>query len=629
MSPAHSSIGTRRGRARFAWSLVVLLGAGGCRIGYDLYGTSSASAGVHVPEGGEAGATESGGDADVDATGLGGSSIAPDAGTDADAEAGEPFDGSGDAGADEEAPVRIPIGCKAGALGIIPFTGSLPVLTPGVWKNISPASVPFGADPHALISANAMAMDPCNPATLYVTVGGYNDQSWAFITGGLFKSTDGGSSWAQMGSFTQPGNVRVDPTDPQHLYLGDTVWGSTPGFYVSKDGGKTWAIPQGFLDFAAASLGGNKDVLGIEPDPTDFKHVLVTSSYGWDGCTGGCNAGIAETFDGGDTWTYHKPLAEWAGSGEWSVQFLFSPELGLGDTKTWLFGTKYKGYYRTTDSGTTWAKVAGASPVGAGQIYYTATGVLYASGNQFLQRSTDNGATFANACGMGGYQAVIGDGDLLYSGFTGRTGNLMLVSPEDDGLIWEAQSSQQLIDGPHKLVLDPNSGILYAAMGLGGVFAFQISETWPRVTRPADNPATTSAGLAYAYYEGTWAALPDFGALTPVASGTNANFDMTPAVRTDNFGLRFTGYIDIPTDGTYTFFTRSDDGSKLFIGNTLVVENDLTHTAQEHLGRIRLQAGKHAIRVEYFDTTLFPFVEVRYAGPSVAKQLVPDAVLFH
>jgi hypothetical protein len=613
--------------------LFALIGVGACRIGYDRYGTSSVTTGVLVPEGGATGGSDSGGaagaggGADADASGSDGPPVTEDGGAEADV--GGAADASSDAGPDAPDVLRIPIGCKAGAAGIIPFTGSLPVLTPRVWKNVSPAMVPFGADPHALIGASAIAMDPCNPATLYVTVGGYNDQTWQPITGGLFKSTDGGSSWAQMGSFTQPGNVRVDPSDPQHLYLGDTTWGSTPGFWVSKDGGSTWAIPQGFRDFAVASLGGNKDVLGIEPDPTDFKHVLVSSSYGWDGCTGGCNAGIAETFDGGDTWTYHKPLAEWAGTGEWSVHFLYSPALGLGDNKTWLFGTKYHGYYRTTDSGSTWAQVAGASTVGAGQIYYTAAGILYASGNQFLQRSPDNGATWTNACGMGGYQAVIGDGDMLYTGFTGRTGLPVIVSPEDDGLNWEGQSSQVFDDGPLELVLDHNSGILHSAMGRAGVWALKVSETWPRVARAADNPPNTSAGLAYSYYEGAWTQLPDFGALTPIASGTNANFNMTPAVRTDNFGLRFTGYIDIATEGTYTFFTRSDDGSKLTIGSTLVVDNDLTHAAEEHLGRIGLKAGKHAIRVEYFDTTLFPFVEVRYAGPGVAKQLVADAVLFH
>ena len=83
----------------------------------------------------------------------------------------------------------------------------------------------------------------------------------------------------------------------------------------------------------------------------------------------------------------------------------------------------------------------------------------------------------------------------------------------------------------------------------------------------------------------------------------------------------------VPTTGLYTFFTTSDDGSRLFIGDTLVVENNGVHGSQERSGVIGLQAGKHAFRVEYFEATGSATLAARYQGPGIAKQIIPNAAL--
>src|SRR3712207_6465735 len=113
--------------------------------------------------------------------------------------------------------------------------------------------------------------------------------------------------------------------------------------------------------------------------------------------------------------------------------------------------------------------------------------------------------------------------------------------------------------------------------------------------RKPENPTATASGLQYEYYEGTWSSLPDFNTLPAVKTGTNPAFDLSPRNRNHNFGFRYRGYVNIPTDGLYTFYTSSDDGSRLYIGSTLVVENDGLHAARETSGRIGLRAGKHAI----------------------------------
>jgi hypothetical protein len=82
----------------------------------------------------------------------------------------------------------------------------------------------------------------------------------------------------------------------------------------------------------------------------------------------------------------------------------------------------------------------------------------------------------------------------------------------------------------------------------------------------------------------------------------------------------------------------SDDGSTLWIGpassggyagtSTLVVNNDWLHSKRERSGTIALTAGKHRIRVEFFEKGGGEVLEVRWEGPGISKQLVPDNALW-
>lgn len=154
------------------------------------------------------------------------------------------------------------------------------------------------------------------------------------------------------------------------------------------------------------------------------------------------------------------------------------------------------------------------------------------------------------------------------------------------------------------------------------------SPTTCTTLRNADNPSNAIAGLNYKYYEGTWDNLPNFDNLTAVKTGTTAGFDLSIRNRDDNFGLVFTGYINVPTDGEYTFYTTSDDGSKLYIGSNEVVSNDGLHGLQENSGKICLKAGKHSIKVTFFENSGGEALEVRYEGPAISKKLVPNSELY-
>ena len=149
----------------------------------------------------------------------------------------------------------------------------------------------------------------------------------------------------------------------------------------------------------------------------------------------------------------------------------------------------------------------------------------------------------------------------------------------------------------------------------------------PVSLRTPENPANTVNGLDYKYYEGTWNSLPDFASLTAVKSGTASGFDLSVRNQNDYFGAVFSGYVDVPTDGEYTFYTSSDDGSQLYIGSTLVVNNDGLHGIQERSGKIGLKAGKHTIRVSFFEKTGGESLSVQYASSTITKKTIPASAL--
>ncbi|MFA5292182.1 MAG: glucoamylase family protein [Phycisphaerae bacterium] len=135
-------------------------------------------------------------------------------------------------------------------------------------------------------------------------------------------------------------------------------------------------------------------------------------------------------------------------------------------------------------------------------------------------------------------------------------------------------------------------------------------------------------GLNYEYYEGTWTSLPDFDLLTPTVVGTAHNFDIGLRQRDDNFAFRFTGYLDVVSNAGYTFYTYSDDGSKLYVDGVLVVNNDGQHSVQERSGYKYLLAGRHTIVVTYFNSDGLRDLVVSYSNLSIPKKQIPVNKLF-
>jgi uncharacterized repeat protein (TIGR03806 family) len=143
------------------------------------------------------------------------------------------------------------------------------------------------------------------------------------------------------------------------------------------------------------------------------------------------------------------------------------------------------------------------------------------------------------------------------------------------------------------------------------------------------DPGFPQGGLTYEYYEETGlSVLPDFDSLTPVTTGNAGAFDLSLRQRDSDFAFRFDAKIEITTPGLYTFFTSSDDGSKLYIDGVEVVDNDGLHSNQERSGTIDLTAGWHDIRVTFFERGGQEVLTVSWDGPDFDKQLVPAGRLF-
>jgi hypothetical protein len=136
-------------------------------------------------------------------------------------------------------------------------------------------------------------------------------------------------------------------------------------------------------------------------------------------------------------------------------------------------------------------------------------------------------------------------------------------------------------------------------------------------------------GVAYEYHEvRDMTALPDFDALEPFLTGSAPGFDRSARQREDDYAFRFRGVLEVPTDGSWTFTTTSDDGSQLFVDGHLVVDNDGIHGSREQSGAVTLAAGFHDLIVTMFDRNGPDGLAVSWQGPGVPKQAIPAARLF-
>ncbi len=81
------------------------------------------------------------------------------------------------------------------------------------------------------------------------------------------------------------------------------------------------------------------------------------------------------------------------------------------------------------------------------------------------------------------------------------------------------------------------------------------------------------------------------------------NLDGVSNESIDHFAALLTSEFSVPVAGKYLFFLTSDDGSKLYVDDALIINNDGSHSRKTSVGKVDLKKGAHTLRVEYFQDT--------------------------
>lgn len=286
-----------------------------------------------------------------------------------------------------------------------PSTWYVAVGSGGVWKTTNAGTTWTPVfDEQRSYSIGCVALDPNRPDTVWVGTGEAVAGRHVGWGDGVYRSDDGGASWRAMGLATSEhiAAIVIDPRDGDvvHVAAQGPLWssGGERGLFTTRDGGETW-VPSLTID---DDTGVTSVVL--DPDDPDTIHAAayqrrrnVRAFMG-----GGPGSGIHTSRDGGRTWTKASQGIPAGDLGKIGLATTpADPALVYATIET--ADDETKGFYRSTDRGTTWERRSGYLSGGTGPHYYQE---LFASPHDaakvyqvdvFLHVTIDGGARFAPA----------------------------------------------------------------------------------------------------------------------------------------------------------------------------------------------------------------------------------------
>ena len=182
----------------------------------------------------------------------------------------------------------------------------------GVWKSQNGGTTfkPI-FDKEPVQSVGAIAIDPKSPKTIWVGTGEAWTRNSTSIGDGIYKSTDGGDSWTNLGlkNSERIAKILIDPNDSNVVYacVPGKLWSDSEdrGLYKTSDGGKSW---NKILKGANLSTGCSMISMSSQDSKTLFAGMWDFRRKGWTFRSGGENATAAsasaffQTTDGGATW---------------------------------------------------------------------------------------------------------------------------------------------------------------------------------------------------------------------------------------------------------------------------------------------------------------------------------------
>jgi photosystem II stability/assembly factor-like uncharacterized protein len=232
-----------------------------------------------------------------------------------------------------------------------------------------------------IVSAGAVTVSPSNPKIVWLGTGEANDRNSVGWGTGVFRSTDGGSSWTHAGleKSRTIARIAVHPTNPDVAYAavpGD-LWTPTPdrGLYKTTDGGKTWtAVLQSQTEKDKVGAGD----VALDPSNPEIVYAALYArrrtpwsfAAGPDASSGKDLGGIFRSTDGGGTW---KKLANGLPNSTGRIGlavYAKNPKIVYAVVQSFEGGTsniddvtsKAGGVFRTDDGGDTWVRRSDLDP---------------------------------------------------------------------------------------------------------------------------------------------------------------------------------------------------------------------------------------------------------------------------
>ncbi|MEW6731420.1 MAG: IPT/TIG domain-containing protein [Acidobacteriota bacterium] len=241
----------------------------------------------------------------------------------------------------------------------------------GVWKTTDGGSswTPL-TDDQATLAVGSMVMDPTNSSILYVGTGEGNGALDSYFGAGVLKTTNGGATWSRQAATTFRGvsiaDMVINPTTPSVLYAA-----VTRGFAgvngISDPAAQQTGVYKGegggiiWTRLANAPSGNIQD---LEIDPTNPNIIYATDN----GKDNSGSSGIFRTTDGGTTWNQ-------LGTTGFPTQF-GRIAIAVAPTNTQVIyasvenfnNSELRDIFRSTDGGATWAAIARPQASGFGNI---------------------------------------------------------------------------------------------------------------------------------------------------------------------------------------------------------------------------------------------------------------------